>query len=120
MEYGADLRYPSTNGSISNDNLQGHRTPAPGAQGQGSVGDYFSGFAELEAVEAVLNDGFTTAHALPRRTNPTNPVIADPRGTEMIRPMCSMPDPAGVVADASAGRQGNHAYNGRFYQATQA
>lgn len=109
MEYGADLRYRYEWFDINETSKAS--TLRLGLKAKASVGDYFSGFAELEAVEQ-FNDGYNVP-TVPAQNKPGYPVIADPRGTEMNQAYVQYADPAGLL-QMRAGRQEIMLNNGRF------
>lgn len=101
MEYGADLRYRYEWFDINETSKAS--TLRLGLKAKASVGDYFSGFAELEAVEQ-FNDGYNVP-TVPAQNKPDYPVIADPRGTEMNQAYLQYADPAGLHNCAPAVRK---------------
>ncbi|WOD09674.1 alginate export family protein [Pseudomonas sp. NyZ704] len=109
MEYAADLRYRYEWFDI--DETSKASTIRLGLKAKANVGDYFSGFAEFEAVEQ-LNNGYNVP-TVPDQNKPGYPVIADPSGSEMNQAYVQYADPAGLL-QMRAGRQEIMLNNGRF------
>ncbi|WP_415055744.1 alginate export family protein [Halopseudomonas sp.] len=109
MEYGADLRYRYEWFDI--DETSKASTIRLGLKAKANVGDYFSGFAEFEAVEQ-FNNGYNVP-TVPDQNKPGYPVIADPSGSEMNQAYVQYADLAGLL-QMRAGRQEIMLNNGRF------
>lgn len=110
MEYGADLRYRYEWFDMQETSRAS--TIRLGLKAKANVGDHWSGFAELEAVEQLFADDYNVP-TVPGQSRPGYPVIADPRGSELNQAYVQYANPDTAV-QLRAGRQEIMLNNGRF------
>lgn len=110
MEYGADLRYRYEWFDMRETSRAS--TIRLGLKAKANVGDYWSGFAELEVVEQLFADDYNVP-TVPGQSRPGYPVIADPRGSELNQAYLQYAHP-GTAFQLRAGRQEIMLNNGRF------
>lgn len=110
MDYGADLRYRYE--WYDMEETSKASTLRLGLKARAQVGDHWSGFAELEAVEQLFGDDYNVP-TIPSQNRPGYPVIADPRGTELNQLFVQYVNPRGAL-QLRLGRQEIMLNNGRF------
>ncbi|UAW99614.1 alginate export family protein [Halopseudomonas nanhaiensis] len=110
MEYGADLRYRYE--WYDMEETSRASTIRLGLKARALVGEHWSGFAELEAVEQVFADDYNVP-TIPSQNRPGYPVIADPRGTEINQAFVQYANPDRAL-QLRLGRQEIMLNNGRF------
>lgn len=110
MEYGADLRYRYERFDM--EETSNASTLRLGLKARAHLGERWSGFAELEAVEQLFGNRYNVP-TVPSQSRPGYPVIADPPGTEFNQAYLQYAAGEGRL-QLRAGRQEVMLNNGRF------